>query len=243
MLVYNPLSDSDYSVSRYIDDDRNGSGEPRMTRKAALRIAHYVNDAVDADKRAAAVADDMTTFMVWLAENVRQHAIDNSLCANYERFLSGTLGARITEGTDSDAVRDAARVFVSNATRARKITQTALVPVTVSGVSIGSLNVGYVAPQMLRDGQTERNGVTATVSIYGREDESTPVVTELLSYEDAQQANENYARRGDYALSPRRDNSEDSDGRPSDPFDGQTWLNPATGENEVWCDGCNAWHD
>lgn len=188
MLVQN------YTTGRLVDDTRNGKGEERIDRELAHAVALEINDAMNLAAIAVAARQELSGFVVWLGEQSREHAIDNSLCANYERFLSFTLGEYRDQCIATDSIiRDDVEAFVVNASRPRRHVAQVNVPVNVSTISAHNDGVSaYDTAYNVRNG-SEGEVQYDSARIVSGSSETFP-----LSYNEAQRANETFHRRGHY---------------------------------------------
>lgn len=194
----------------------------------------------DAERNARNAESLTFRTLRFLGDNARDHSIENSLCENYERFLQNVVRREINNPDvtqepfsgeeQQQQYASFLQTFYRHATRTRHAVLTT-----------GAESTGFVT------GGTVGQSVAATVTDRSAYERTILQSVNVMSYEDATKANA-YAIDNGWTQAHRAFESDDateerSNRRPSDPFDGQTWLNPATGENEVWCDGCNEWHD
>jgi hypothetical protein len=189
MMIHN------LTLGRAIDDNRDNAGNPRPTFDECVDYAHMINDALNLASIAVDARKELSSFVAWLGSKSRQHAIDNELCGNYERFLSIELGEKRDECVALDSIiRDDVETFVVEATRPHRINATVNVPVTVSRITRSDEVSGYDVASRLH-----RRGTGDSINYY----DTTVITSETvpLEYHEAQEANENYHRRGDYGVS------------------------------------------
>lgn len=235
----------DYENGREIDDERGSNGFIRPSVEDAWVMAHAVADEQDtiATLRAAlnraqddrnasedfAAAVQRVAFDVVssLGEDARKYAIEQSLCENYERYLSiavgGTRETYVNSAREADGERwnytrgtrefteahnaykaqmfgqSLTEALVVNATRPREFVVTAPVTVTARMLSTNAPMDNYygIGDQIERAVSEGRAHISEsdTSSVECSED------GQPLSYSEAQQANENFHRRGAYTRS------------------------------------------
>lgn len=231
----------DYDNGREIDDTRNNYGDERMTLTEALAVAHFANDersVMEGLRRDLAemtrqrnLANDHSATIERVAfeviENIasagRRYAIDNTLCENYERFLSFGVGevrdrwlASETEATDeyyeatdrNEGIiarahmlsqrfgRNLTERYVRFATRPREFVVTAPVTVTTRVLRSTAPDVydfGYWINAAADRDRLSFNGHDTETSQIEMTEDDEP-----LTYERAVAANENFHRRGSY---------------------------------------------
>lgn len=250
-------------TGRRIDDTRNRDGVERWTveqsydaavmiNESHTRAMEYADTARTSLETMLGMTDAMSTFVTFLGDSARQHSIDNELCGNYERFLSGVVGGWVADNASSPVV-SLAREFVRHASRARQNVVTYNVPITVSNIGRDTSYYPYSIDNAFTYGERIENAT------YGRATESEREAM-ILDYEEAQVSNENYARRGSYEVSPEqlasrrnRDNSNTVTGsrgtivpivnyRPDNSVSGQeNEYVHVDGQRFTWC-SCGEWH-
>lgn len=176
-----------------VDDTRNNSGDERLPLDVAREVAHEIHEARELASIALAARQELSSFVVWLAGMQRQHAIDNSLCGNYEAFLSVEVGSFRESCVATDSIiRDDVEAFVVNATRPRKHRATVTVPVQVETFGMQGVD-SYDTAYRLRNGETPgRIDYDGARIEYGSGESVT------LNYREAQDVNERYHRYGYY---------------------------------------------
>lgn len=186
------------STSTMLDTDANEQGEPRFTLDVAWEVAHMLNAQRDATDRAFMAMREARAFVDFLGDGAREHAIDNSLCGNYERFLSVTLGNYRDECKDANSmILGMVEDFVTKATRPRRHVTTVSVPVVRTNIAVGDPDPYDNVPRRTASAIAE-NGEHEGYTVQPYEATKTESVTETLDYEEAQRVNENFHRRGRY---------------------------------------------
>jgi hypothetical protein len=194
------------TTSTMFDNNDNRQGEPRFSLEVAWDVAHIVNAHHDAMTRAIMARREASAFVEWLGDKAREHAIDNSLCGNYEAFLSITIGEYHSECVDAKSrITDMVEDFVVNATRPRRHTATVSVPVAVTRVAIQNTLNRYGEGARDTAYAIANNGEHSGFSVQQYEATMKDMESEALSYDEAQEANENFHRRGRYS----NDNNDD----------------------------------
>lgn len=195
------------------------AGTESMLRQDLAKMTRERNIATDHADTLKRVGLEL---METLADHARNYSIEQELCGMYERFLSAGCGevrdtfARSAQdandeqwnyarGTDEYSVarssylahtfgKDMVETFVRNASRVREFVVTA--PVTLTTRSVGRFapdfgyNAEYAVQNLVEQGRASVSSVA--------HDEAEISEGELLSYSEAQLANENYSRRGSY---------------------------------------------
>ncbi len=183
------------TTSVIVDDSRNNSGDERLPIDAVRDYAYEIQEAKELASIAVAARQELSGFVVWLADQARSYAIDNALCGNYERFLSLAVGNKRDELVSADSIiRDDVEAFVVNATRPRRSIATVNVPVVYSQVGVDGDVDAYTVAYNVRNGGSDSGDIHydgATI-VRGSASEQT------LTYNESQRANENYSRRGTY---------------------------------------------
>lgn len=177
-----------------VDDTRNNSGDERLPFDLAFDVAREIHDAKELADIAIAYRSELSDFIVWLASEQRQYAIENSLCGNYERFLTFAVGGKRDECVSSNSIiRDDVEAFVVNATRPRRQRAMVLVPVAVEDFGITDGVDSYDVAYRMRNGES-----IGRIEYDGARVEHGSRSSDTLTYNEAQRVNENYHRRGTY---------------------------------------------
>lgn len=236
------------SNGQMIDTDANEQGEARFDFATAWDVAHmievqrvrvqyYKNSnaslrtrMTDAQRSVMDLRNSTHAFVSWLGDQSSQHAKDNDLCANYERFLTGVLGGYVSDDKTNDDARELARTFVRHASRVREYEVT---------VQRTSRTVGRDANTWKAQSDAAQN--TDPYSFFADADNVTEYV--LSDYDEVQARNESFARRGNYEIvSPRPTTNSESGTLPRQPYDGQR-ARDERGALMEWCVGCDVWHE
>jgi hypothetical protein len=181
------------STGYTVDDTRNESGDERYSLEVARDVAWQIQEAKQLAEIACEMRREVSEFVVWLADATRSHAIDNSLCGNYEAFLSIEVGNWVRNNSRSAACDDAV-AFVVNATRPRKVTVKVAVPVTMTRYTRND------DIDLSEFGSALRYGRNSGVSVDEYNARTLSSESVPLSYFEAQEANEAYHRHGSYNL-------------------------------------------
>lgn len=203
-------------MAHALNDNRDTEENLRRDLAKMTRERNIATDHADTLKRVG------LELMETLANHARTYSIEQELCGMYERFLSAGCGEvhstfarsaqdandemwNYSRGSDEYSVarssylahtfgKDMVETFVRNASRVREHVVTA--PVVLTTRTLGRFapdfgyNAEYAVQNLVEQGRASVSSVSA--------DEAEIGEPTLLSYSDAQLANENFSRRGSY---------------------------------------------
>lgn len=243
-IVYDPTESEYVFTERYSEDEahewmaENGTLFTELQRRLSSVQSdrnYYAGMFTEASSQRynaqnkARVAELLAfTVARFLGTQARSHAIDNSLCENYERFLENVIRREINNPSELlDNNNEEHRALYG------KILSTFYVSATRTRQAV--VSVGRHASAYITSESSVGSEVNATVTAPSRYEQTTLVSTSELTYDDARKANlyaiDNGWTRGHGAFT----NDDESDETP--PRDGEER------DGRTWCSDCEAWHE